>query len=180
MTTKLPHAKRIAKWALAAIGTLVAIFLIVPAFLPKSVHVERSLQIKRTPEEVFTVVSDLHQYRTWDPFSDQDPTIKATVTGSGKDAVYEWKGEEAGQGRLTIESVDGPRSVKTKIRMLEPMEDEFVAGWLLEPNADGTRITWTFDQDLPYFLRWVGLGMDGMLGPAFEKGLTKLKTNLER
>jgi carbon monoxide dehydrogenase subunit G len=179
MTTKLPQAKRIAKWALGLLGTLVAIFLVAPAFLPRSVHVERSLQINKNPDEVFAVISDLRQYPSWDPFSDEDPTLQAKVTGSGPDAVYEWQGEQAGQGRLTIEKLDSPRSVQMKLQMVQPMEDESYASWQLEPHANGTRITWTLDQELPYFLRWVGLGMDGMLGPAFEKGLTKLKTNLE-
>ena len=164
---------------LAVLGLLIAAFLLVPAVLPPDLHVERSIEIQRSPEDIYAVVSDLHQYKSWDPFSDEDPTIKTTLTGEGADTVYEWLGDQAGQGRIKIEKLEPPRSVNTRIQMLKPMEDEFVAGWILTPAVDGTRITWTFDQRVAYLKRWMRLAMDGMLGPAFDRGLNKLKTKME-
>jgi ribosome-associated toxin RatA of RatAB toxin-antitoxin module len=175
-----PVLKKIAKWMLIAVGALVAIVIIVPVFLPKHAHVERSMVINKPPEEVYAVVSDLNQYRSWDPWSDQDSTSKAEVTGSGVGAVYSWKGDATGEGSMTVDSLEPSRSVQVSMRMIKPMEDQFKAGWQLEPSGEGTRITWTFDQDLSYFQRWIGLGMDTLLGPSFDTGLNKLKANLEK
>lgn len=180
MATARTVFKRVAIGAVAAVGLLVVIMVLAPALLPSHIHVERSGQIDKSPEEVYAVVSDLNQYRRWDPFSDEDPTAKATVTGEGVGQVYEWQGEKIGRGSMTLARLDPPRSVIVQMQILEPMNDQFEAGWKLEPSGEGTRITWTFDKDAGYLERWMGLAMDTMLGGAFEKGLTKLKSELEK
>jgi hypothetical protein len=48
----------------------------------------------------------------------------------------------------------------------------------LAPAAEGVRVTWVDEGDLGMnpMHRWLGLFLDRMIGPDFEKGLAKLKT----
>jgi hypothetical protein len=57
------------------------------------------------------------------------------------------------------------------------------AGFLLSAkDSTNTKVTWTMDMDngLNPFRRWMGLFMDKMIGPDFEKGLTTMKNTCEQ
>lgn len=172
--------KKFFKGLLVVLGILVLLFLLVPAFLPAHTHVERSIEIDRSPEEVFDVVSDFHQFEHYDPWGSEDPTNKVTITGEGVGATYEWKGDKAGSGKTTHTVLEDPKLVETEIEMYEPMMDSFSSDYILEPSGEGTNVTWNFDQDLTYFARYFGLMMDGMLGAQFEQGLKNLKEYVEQ
>ena len=173
--------KKFFKGLLILIGLLVLLFLLVPAILPVHTHVERSVEIDASPEEVFTVLADFHQYKHYDPWGSKDPTNQVTITGEGVGAMYEWKGEgAAGSGKTTQMVLDSPRLIETDIEMYEPMQATFDSDWKLQPTDNGTKVTWTYDQDLTYFSRYFGLMMDSMLGPDFERGLKSLKEYVEK
>ena len=55
------------------------------------------------------------------------------------------------------------------------------AAYLLEPEGDGTRLTWAFDTEHGKnpVSRWFGLMLDRWVGGDFARGLGKLKTVLE-
>jgi len=58
---------------------------------------------------------------------------------------------------------------------------EAIIGWTTEViDGNKTRMTWSMDQDLPYFQRYFGLFMNGMLGETFDRGLGNLKKQIEK
>ncbi|HEY9745746.1 MAG TPA: SRPBCC family protein [Oculatellaceae cyanobacterium] len=166
------------KWFLIALPAVAVIILLVPAFLPKQVHIERSLYIGREPETVFSVVSDLNQYPQWDPFGAQDPSVKFQVSGSGVGSTYEWDGKKIGKGRMVITKLDAPHLVQVHLSMGN--SEESLAEWRLQPSGQGTQVVWAFDTELPYVMRYFGLVMDRMLGSCFEQGLANLKRTVEK
>jgi hypothetical protein len=56
------------------------------------------------------------------------------------------------------------------------------AAFLLDPRGAETGVTWTLDTDLGMnpIARYFGLGMDGIIGKDYEKGLAALKAAAEK
>jgi hypothetical protein len=60
------------------------------------------------------------------------------------------------------------------------MAGEALIGWTTEAiDATKTRMTWSMDENLPYFQRYFGLVMNGAMVKTFDKGLMNLKRQLE-
>ncbi len=55
------------------------------------------------------------------------------------------------------------------------------AWWRLIPDGEGTRVIWGLNTDMGAgpVGRWVGLMMDGMIGPDYETGLARLQAAVE-
>ena len=170
---------RVLKRVCIGLVMLFATLLLIPALLPATAHVERSLRIEKSPAEVYAIVSDFNHSPHWDPWASTDPTIVTKVTGSGVGSTYEWTGDEAGRGISKMIVAEAPKHVKVDIRMFEPMDDQFTAQWQLEAVDDATIATWSYDQQLSYSARYIGICMDAILGESFEQGLANLKKYVE-
>ncbi|MEK7729253.1 MAG: SRPBCC family protein [candidate division KSB1 bacterium] len=166
------------KIVLMAVGGLVALFFIVAAFLPSSYAVERSIEINKAPEVVFEQVADFNNYLKWNPWSKTEPSAKNTIGGTQKEpgASWMWEGDTVGTGSLTIEKLEPHKAIQSKLKFLKPFESEASDSWTFEPTASGTKVVWHNTGELPYpVMRYMGLMMEGMLGPQFEQGLRDLK-----
>lgn len=155
---------------------LSAIIFVVSLFLPSTAHVERKAVIHAPASTVFGLVSDLHTWSQWDPWSREDKDIKTTFEGpqAGNGSVRKWESTKVGNGSMTItgsvlnESVDYSLDFGGKGRAKSEM--------VLNNVADGTEVTWSMDVDLgtnPIF-RFMGLRMDKIVGPDYETGLHNL------
>ena len=157
--------------------------------LPRSIQVERSIEIDRPVLSVFTVVNRFDAFPAWSPWSYRDPDVSYRVSGpsSGPGAGIDWKGDPrlVGQGRMAIiESrpnslvryaleIDGRRSAEARMQIVR--------------KAGGARITWTFNIDLVagqgvysgLMSRYFGLLVERWIGPDFEQALVGLKQYLE-
>ncbi|MCB0834117.1 MAG: SRPBCC family protein [Bacteroidetes bacterium] len=161
---------------------LLALFLIIPVFLPSRVTFSRTTEIHKTPQEVFNLVADFNYYMQWNPWSQLEPTAKTTISGTPKEPGHNWSwvGQEIGTGSLTIEKVDPGKSIESRLEFKDPMEAVAKDLWSFEPTSAGTKVTWTYAGDMSYPIgRYFGLAMEGQLGPDFEKGLANIKTLAE-
>jgi hypothetical protein len=79
---------------LAVIAVLIAAVLLYAATRPNTFRVQRSIDIQASPEKVFAMIDDFHNWPLWAPQDREDPTMRRTYSGpaSGKDAVSEWSG----------------------------------------------------------------------------------------
>lgn len=152
-------------------------------FFPGHVEIARSIEIKRSPEMVFRYVNDLKNYNSWSPWYDLDPTAKYTIegTGSGVCSVMKWesKVKEVGSGSLTYTEVVENKSIKHDLNF---MENGVAKGaYAFEVAPEGTKFTWSFSFEAGAnpLLRIMGAFVDDMVGKDFDKGLAKLKKNLE-
>jgi uncharacterized protein YndB with AHSA1/START domain len=161
-----------------AFAGLVGLLLVLPAVLPTSVTVTRSAEINAPSDSVYAYISDFKNFTKWSPWYEYEPTAKVTVDGSGVGSVYAWVGKEVGTGSMTITSLDPGKNTVLKLEFTAPWQSIATTNWATEPTAGGTKITWGYSQEMPYFQRYFGLGMDKMLGPDFEKGLANLNREL--
>src|SRR5262245_63637847 len=82
-----------------------AAILVVASTKPDTFRVERSAVIKAPPENIFALINDFQQWRSWSPWETRDPALKRTYGGaaSGKGAIYAWEGNRnVGSGRMEI------------------------------------------------------------------------------
>jgi len=170
---------KVLKRILIAIVAVVLILLVIGFLLPRTRHVERSVAIDASPCAVFAQVNGFRQFNDWSPFV-------AVLPG----AEYDFEGPDFGVGSKMTWTTTGP-SAKTggqTVVASTPYERVDVeidlgsqgvsqAAYLLQPENQGTRLTWTFDTDfgLNIIGRYWGLILDRQLGPLYAQGLANLK-----
>ncbi|MGH1358856.1 MAG: SRPBCC family protein [Burkholderiaceae bacterium] len=156
-----------------AAATLV--LAVAPFTLPAQVHLERAAVVPADAATVYALVSSSQGFQQFNPWRDNDPSLKITLTGpaSGVGSGFIFEGAE-GRGTQTITAVEKNRAV-TMLIDLGPMGQP-VQTFLLSPQDGGTRVTWTLDSEFGFnpVGRVMGLFMDGMLGQTWERGLNNL------
>jgi uncharacterized protein YndB with AHSA1/START domain len=168
--------------AIAGGGIIAALALALAAIaLPDQAQVARSITIAAPPAQVFALVNSPARFDRFNPFRASDPALQTSYGGpaAGPGATLRWRGKE-GEGVQTIIAAQENARVDMALD-LGPMGQPSQS-FVLEPTAAGTRVTWTttarFGPDP--IQRAFGLGMDGMLGPVYERGLRDLKVLAEQ
>ncbi|MFA6262310.1 MAG: SRPBCC family protein [Bacteroidia bacterium] len=163
---------------------IILLLLVVSFFLPRKVHVERSLEMKATPETVFALVNELKAWEQWSPWHKIDPEMTITYSDitAGSGAFYEWKSkhDQVGNGKLSIVESHAPAHIKTQMDF-EGMDPAY-AEFNFEATTEGVKVTWTMDSDMGMnpIAKFFGLMMDKFIGPDYEKGLANLKELSEK
>ncbi|MFP4023560.1 MAG: SRPBCC family protein [Thiohalospira sp.] len=173
---------KILKWLVIVIVCLIALFLIIPLFLPSNYHVKRSIIIDMPVNVVFQTAIDMNLRAKWDPWIEMDPdaVIVTEVTPKGIGSWYTWDGDIIGKGKLTIEEVEINKKINSKIEFIEPQSMTSDIEWTFLETKEGTEITWAFKGKLSYPVeKWFGLFLEKQLGPQFEKGLNNFKNLVE-
>jgi len=171
--------KKIVIWILAIILVLVLIAYL----LPGHYKVVRSVYIKSKPELVYDLTSNFVKWKLWVPWTKAlDSTAVFEMVGKEGQAgtIWRWTGKILGNGQMTstayipgqlfsydLEFNKGKYRSKGKIT--------------IEQAADSCKVSWIDEGDLGInpIARYFGLGMDKMMGPDFQKGMSKLKTVCE-
>ncbi len=167
------------KKLLLGVAALLILGVGIGFILPRTTHVERSIVINARPATVFTVLNGFHQFAQWSPWAEYDPDMKLLFEGPamGVGARYRWSGnEQVGSGSQEILESTPYHIIRIKLELGESPGD-FVSIYTLEPEGEGTELTWALDADYGNNVmgRYFGLLSDSMIGPDFEKGLAKLK-----
>jgi len=144
--------------------------------------VERSAVIPAPTETVHGALVDFHQWERWSPWQDVDPAMEQTYSGpeAGVGAVMEWKGNrKAGAGRMEVTDVS-PTAVVVDLQFLKPFKAHNTTTFTLAPEGEGTKVTWTMVGPKTFMTKVMGIftSMDKMIGPDFEKGLTRLEAHV--
>jgi hypothetical protein len=91
---------KILKSILYALGLILVITLTGIYFLPDSYSVTQTVEISRSKETVYKMVSDYNNWKTWSPWVEMDPELAITVEGEPGKAGHKmsWKGSKLGRG----------------------------------------------------------------------------------
>ena len=172
------------KTILLIVAAAIAALLIYAATKPDSFRLSRSAAIAAPPDKVFALINDLRQFNTWNPFAKMDPkqviTYDAVTAGVG--GAYNWQGEKSGVGRMQIaESVPAQR-VTAKLDFTKPFEAHNVVDFTVQPQGNGSTVTWAMHGPMPYLNRVMTIffDMDKTVGKDFEAGLANLKALAEK
>ena len=165
------------KKALIVLFVLLLGSYIVGFFLPSDWRVDRSRVIKADRALIHSYVADLHTWPDWTAWNRKlDPECNFTFSGApaGKGAVYAWDGPELGEGRLELTAATLSGGVEFTI---EFGEDPPAYGSIQYADAEGgVRVTWSlWGVQEGSIGRWVGVAMDGLVGPDLAAGLEGLE-----
>jgi effector-binding domain-containing protein/uncharacterized protein YndB with AHSA1/START domain len=163
---------------------LILFLVVVSFFLPSKVHVERSIQMKASPESVYKLVVNFKNWDQWSPWHKMDPNWQVTwgEKTEGLGANYSWKSNHSsvGNGRSEIVEATPYESLKMEMYFMEGGKPAY-GGWNFEKNDEGVKVTNTMDGDagMNPFMRWMNLFMNSLVGKHFEDGLNNLKNIVE-
>ncbi|MFA5883271.1 MAG: SRPBCC family protein [Acidimicrobiia bacterium] len=146
--------------------------------------VEREQRIEGPPAAVFERIVDFRRWQSWSPWEETDPGLWRGYSGapSGVGALYEWAGNrKAGAGRMTITAVQPDESVTIDLQFLKPFKSKGTVVLTLRPEGTATVVRWTMTGRQTLMIRFFGIfmSMDKIIGPDFEKGLARLKADVE-
>ena len=163
----------------------VAVVLILAVTKPDTFSVRRAATVKASPERIFPLINDFHQWGSWSPWEHKDPAMKRTYSGadSGKGAVYAWDGNKnVGSGRMEILEASLPSKIVIKLDFFAPFEAHNTAEFTMLPQGDATNLTWVMHGPLVFMAKvmHVFIDMDKMIGKDFEAGLANLKKLTEK
>ncbi|MFP3945095.1 MAG: SRPBCC family protein [Alphaproteobacteria bacterium] len=173
------------KWTGIALLAVIAVALAVGFFLPRTVHVERTVVIARPQATVYAVVSDWRQFNEWSPWAEVDPDAEYTYEGEPGEvgSKMTWKGDgQAGTGsQEIIEARPYERVVSRLVFGEDGEEGEAITAFTALEVDGGTELIWSFEYETgpAPWERWFGLMMESMVGSEYEKGLEKLKAYVE-
>ncbi|BBE50379.1 Polyketide cyclase [Ferriphaselus amnicola] len=168
---------------------VIALILLLPALVlyaskkPDDLHVERSISINATAEQIFPLINEFYQWEKWTPYN-KDPAMKKLFSGSpkGVGATYTWKGnKDVGEGEITITDSTPPNKIVLDLHMIQPFEAHNAVVFTLSTDGKMTKVTWAMDckQNLVSKVMDVFYSMDSMIGNDFAAGLAKLKLATE-
>ncbi len=166
------------------IAILIAAVLIFAATRPSTFHIKRSVLVQASPDKIFPLISDLHNWPRWQP-QYSDPAVQLSFSGpdSGVGATLEWSGAgQTGAGSMTIAESKPPQAVTINVDWKKPFNVRNVNQFTLVPDGTGTRVTWNMHGPNVYIMKVMSVftNMDRMMGKHFEEGLAKLKTAAEQ
>jgi uncharacterized protein YndB with AHSA1/START domain/predicted transcriptional regulator YdeE len=144
--------------------------------MPK-IELEKSVEIDASVEKLFAIISDLANWRPWNPWLITDSEAAVDVESGGKS--YSWNGKRTGSGRMQIISEQRPSSVELDLTFLKPFKSHAKVGFKIEPHGEGSKVTWSMQSSLPFFMLFMKNMMTTMIGMDYERGLTMLKDYAE-
>lgn len=169
------------------VGALIALFIVIGLFLPRTWEVSRSLTMAASKHRIYAEVANLHNFTKWSPWTDEkDKTLQYTYSGPeiGVGAQQDWTSEKMGKGWLKVVKADPETGIVYDLFIdMGSMQSSLTGTMDFESTGDQTTVTWTDrgDSGNNIFKRWMSvLFVTRMLGPDLEKGLANLKVIVEK
>lgn len=173
---------KIVQWTLAVIGAIALAAVIGGFFVPSSFLVTRSIVVNAPPKKIYDLVVEPKQWTRWSAWNRRDPDMKITYKGPpfGMGARWEWVSKTEGSGSMELTRVEPDRAVEYSLS-LPDFNMKSNGALRLDPDGNGTRVTWTNGGDVGGnpLKHYLVLMMDRMVGPDFEAGLANLKAVAE-
>lgn len=170
-------AKKILYVALAIIGLAACGLALIGLLQPVHYKISRTAVISASDSVVFQHINRFPAWEKWNPFSQDDPTVKNTYSGAaeGKGAKMAWTGEKTGEGNMEISESVAPGKIRYVLNFTD-MGTTSIGGFDLVDKGGATEVTWFMEGDNGFISRifWGIMPMNDMIGKDFEKGLANL------
>jgi effector-binding domain-containing protein len=145
-------------------------------------QITESIHIDASPQRVFEAVADYRTWTTWSPWLICEPEAKVTVSPdpSSVGSTYAWLGDLTGQGQMIHQKLEPYRAIEDELTFLKPFKSVCRIGFRIDPEFGGSKLTWTMNGSLPWFLFFMVSSMKTILSMDFRRGLLMLKDLLEK
>jgi len=144
-------------------------------------QVDRSIVIKREPQQVFDRVRDFRGWQEWSPWllHEPDATLEFSEHPDQENGWYSWDGRMVGAGTVSHSRFDTPSRIDQQIVFTRPIRSVVSVAWRFEPCADGTRVHWLMDGRMPFLFRFMTAKTQAMISKDYELGLAMLNGVLD-
>ena len=181
----LNYSPRMKLWKKLLLGllALVVLLVVVGCFLPSRARVERSLNMRATPEALFPRIATLTRWPEWTAWTtNRFPDMQTRFSGaaSGVGAVMMAEGKSSGSGTVTITRAEPATGIGYDLDF-EHGTQLFHGSITFDTTNDGMKVTWAIETDMGAnpFKRWAGLVLDKLMGGDMAAGLANLKLQVE-
>lgn len=163
---------------------VIGVFLIYVAMLPDQLMVSRNIEIAAPPEVIFPYINNSKKANEWMPWLESDPEVRIRFSGpdEGVGSRSNWESSgQMGTGEAEVIESKVNQLVKTQINYQKPLETTQIAEVSLTPLEGGTKVEWSLSAHKGFLFRMIGVffNCEKMIGAEFEKGLLKLKSQVE-
>lgn len=176
---------KVLKWIGIILLVVIVVGLVASLIMPKKVEAEATVMINASPETVWPLMSSLRAANEWSPWADLDTAATVEFSGEpgtvGEKQMWEGSGD-MGKGEMEIAAIDPMKRVETNLHFMEPRDGKANAWLTMEPEGEGTKVSWGFSMDapVPFNLLMTLGGMKGAIKKEYQKGLNKLKDMAEK
>ena len=153
--------KQILKWTIICLLSFTTFNFFI------SGKIEASIEIEAPANVVYEKVADLQTWPTW---RKKDSIVTAVYSGEkiSLGAKMVWTGTDGG-GSLEIVEANFAKNLKNKL-IFDGMPPSYRI-WNFEETAKGTKVTWSFQDELPFYVHFMQLFISSEL----KEGLIGLK-----
>lgn len=137
------------------------------------IKVIRSVLIEASKDQIFKYINDFNQWIQWSPWLLMEPEAKVEVADDGKS--YNWEGNRVGSGNMKILEERENEYINSELNFLKPWKSHATTSIELEEADNLTKVTWTMNSSLPFFMAWMRKSMEAYVGADYERGLNMLK-----
>lgn len=144
-------------------------------------NVNKSITINANIDEVKKYINDFKQWKTWSPWNICEPECRNDYAGQPGAIGHKmmWDGQIIGSGELTVEKMEGDM-IDYHLQFFKPFKSSAKTSFIIEKKGENeTKVTWTMDSSMPWFLFFMVKSMKNWLGMDYERGLTMLKSMAE-
>ncbi|MBR9910022.1 MAG: hypothetical protein GYB33_06665 [Gammaproteobacteria bacterium] len=143
--------------------------------------VEKSTLIAAPMTQVRELVADFHYWNSWSPWTVVEPACPISISGHPGEPGHSmtWEGEVIGSGKNTLQSSDAQR-LHYNLEFFKPWKSKAKVCFLFEEVGDQTKVTWTMNSSMPFFLFFMLKMMKNLIGMDYERGLRMLKEVAEK
>ncbi len=171
-----------------AIAAIIVLLLIIGLFLKKSFSIERETTINQPVQPVFNYIKHIRNQDEYNPWSLMDPGMKKEYRGTDGTVgfISTWESSKPkgpGKGEQEIKSIEENKKLVVELRFLKPFASVSPA-WFITDSISGnlTQVKWGIFCEMKFPMNLMGLFMnfEQVMGKELEKGLAKMKENLEK
>jgi len=164
------------------LAVVIAIPLIVAAFVHKNYSVERTVIIDQPKNIVFQYIKLLKNQNEFSKWATMDPAMEKTYRGIdgtvGFVSAWNSKNEDVGVGEQEIKAIKEGSRIDFELRFFKPFEatePAYMTTTSLSPIQ--TKVAWGFSghMDYPMNLMFLFMDFERIIGADLQTGLDKLK-----
>ncbi len=174
---------KILKYILLLLLILIIGFSIYIAVQPNSFDVTRTKTINAPQSVVYNNVIDFKNWESWSSWKEEKPETIITLAEKteGVGGSYAWEDED-GIGSMKTIATEPMTSISQQMQFGDNPNSDVT--WNLKPNDNGTtEVTWNIKgENLSFVFKAYSTvlgGMEKLIGPHFERGLTMLDSVLQ-
>jgi effector-binding domain-containing protein len=145
-----------------------------------SFQVTRSININKSKADIKTILSDFREMKNWSPWLIIEPeaTVNYSETQSEVGTRQSWDGSMIGRGSMELTKIND-NSLKYDLAFQKPFKSKAKVAFELQEEDDETKVEWTMEGKLPWYLFFMTKFMKIFIGMDYERGLRMLKEYAE-